>query len=85
MIEEPQNKRVVKLSNLKIGQKGKIRAVNINDRRIKRHLLDMGMVRGTIVEVKEISPFGDLVNIILRNYQLSIRKKDLEHVMVEVL
>lgn len=76
---------VRKLSQLKVDQKGKIIAIKIENRAIKRHLLDMGLTRGTIVEVKKIAPLGDPIDIILRSYELCIRKADLEQIEVEVL
>lgn len=75
----------LKLSDLKIGQSGKIISININDRAIKRHLLDMGLTRGTIVTIKKIAPMGDPIDIALRSYELCIRKADLAQIDVEVV
>lgn len=79
------NNKISKLSNLKIGQKGRIIALKIENKMIRRHLLDMGLTRGTIVKVKKIAPMGDPIDITLRSYELCIRKADLELVEVEVL
>lgn len=75
----------MKLSELKIGQKAEIVAINIKDRKIRRHLLDMGLTRGTMVRVKKIAPMGDPIDIELRDYQLCIRKADLSQIEVEVI
>ncbi len=72
-----------KLSELKIGQRAKIVSLNILDKGIRRHLLDMGLTRGTIVEVKKIAPMGDPIDIALRSYELCIRKADLDGIFVE--
>lgn len=74
-----------KLSELKVGQKGRVVAVRVEDKSIRRHLLDMGLVRGTVVEIKKIAPMGDPIDIFLRNYELCIRKADLSYIDVEVV
>ena len=73
------------LSELKVGQKAKILKLNINDKQIKRHLLDMGITRGAEVKVKKIAPMGDPIDLELRDYELCIRKADLTQIEVEVI
>ena len=76
---------ICSLSELKVNQRGKIISINISDRAIKRHLLDMGFIKGTEVKVKRIAPTGDPVNIEIRNYEISIGRKVLRKISVEVL
>lgn len=76
-------KKVCNLSDLKIGQKGKVLQLKILDKQIKRHLLDMGITRGTVIEIKKIAPMGDPIDIKLRDYELCIRKADLKQIEVE--
>ena len=73
------------LSDLKIGQKAKILKLNVSNKEIRRHLLDMGLTRGTIVKIKKKAPFGDPIDIELRDYQLCISKSDLSQIEVEVV
>ncbi len=73
------------LSDLKVNQKGVILALNIKNIKIKRHLLDMGLTRGTHVEIKKIAPLGDPIDIAVRGYELAIRKADLKQIEVEVI
>ena len=75
----------MKLSELEIGQKAKVLKLNIEDKQIKRHLLDMGITRGVIVKIKKIAPMGDPIDLELRDYQLCIRKADLTQIEVEVI
>lgn len=77
--------RKCRLSDLKVGQKGKISQMKINDKQIRRHLLDMGITRGTVVEIKKIAPMGDPIDIKLRDYELCIRKADLQQIEIEIL
>ena len=73
------------LSDLVVGQKAKILKLNETDKAIRRHLLDMGIVRGTIVTVKKFAPMGDPIDIKLRDYELCICKNDLNKIEVEVI
>ena len=73
------------LSELKVGQRAIVTKLNEPDKAIKRHLLDMGLTRGVLVEVKKIAPMGDPIDINLRDYELRISKKDLSKVEVEVV
>lgn len=75
--------RICNLSDLKVGQKGKVIQINITNKQIRRHLLDMGITRGTIIEIKKISPMGDPIDIKLRSYELCIRREDLKQIEVE--
>lgn len=74
-----------KLSELKIGQKAVVEKINIADKAIKRHLLDMGITRGVKIEIKKIAPMGDPIDIELRGYELAIRKADLKAIEAEVV
>lgn len=73
------------LSDLKVGQTAKILKLNETNKAIRRHLLDMGMTRDTIVTIKKIAPMGDPIDISLRDYELCVRKADLSKIEVEVI
>lgn len=73
------------LSELKVGDRAKIVKLNVENREIRRHLLDMGLTRGVEVKVKKIAPVGDPIDIELRDYELCISKSDLNQIEVEVI
>ncbi len=75
----------MKLDELKIGQKARVTKLNIENKEIRRHLLDMGVTRGVIVKVKKIAPMGDPIDIELRDYELCVRKAELDAIEVEVV
>ncbi len=64
------------LDNLAPGQSGIIGAVANDSGPVKRRLVDMGLTPGTRVTVKKIAPFGDPIEVTLRCYELSLRRKD---------
>ncbi len=73
------------LADLKVGQKAKVLKLNETSKSIRRHLLDMGVTRGTEVSIKKIAPMGDPIDISLRDYELCICKADLSKIEVEVI
>ena len=74
-----------RLSDLKVGEKAKVIKLNEENKVIRRHLLDMGVTRGVEIMIKKIAPMGDPIDISLRDYELCIRKEDLQKIEVEVL
>ena len=50
---------------------------------VKRRIMDMGITRGTQVYVRKVAPLGDPIEVIVRNYELSIRKADAEMIEIE--
>lgn len=76
---------IVSLNNLRVGQSGKVLSLHFDKPEIRRHLLDMGITKGTLIIVKKVSPMGDPVDIELRGYELCIRKEEMKNIDVEVL
>ena len=74
-----------KLSELQVGQKAKVLKLNEENKAIRRHLLDMGITRGVVIEIKKIAPLGDPIDIYLRGYELCLRKADMEGIDIRVV
>lgn len=72
------------LSNMKKGQSGVIQEINIDNPKIKIHLLEMGLTIGTKIKVKKVAPMGDPISIELRGYELCISKKDASKIFVKL-
>lgn len=70
---------------MKVEQKFKVISLKKENKIIRRHLLDMGLTRGTEIEIKKIAPLGDPIDILLRDYELCISKKDLDNIELERL
>lgn len=73
------------LSDLEVGQKARVLKLNETNKAIRRHLLDMGVTRDTVVTIKKIAPMGDPIDISLRDYELCICKEDLSKIEVEII
>ncbi len=50
---------------------------------IKRRIMDMGITKGVEIFVRKVAPLGDPVEIMVRGYELSLRKVDAEIIEVE--
>ena len=50
---------------------------------VKRRIMDMGITRGVEVYIRKVAPLGDLVEITVRGYELSIRKADADMIEIE--
>lgn len=50
---------------------------------VRRRMMDMGLTKGTPVQVRKVAPLGDPLELNVRGYELSIRKADAE--MIEVI
>lgn len=51
---------------------------------LRCRLLDMGLIPKTIVRVQKIAPLGDPIELLVRDYSLSLRKEDARNIEVEV-
>ena len=72
------------LAKLPPGARGRITSIGAVGP-LKRRLLDMGVLVGVEVKVEKIAPLGDPIEITVKNYKLSLRKKEAEGIAVEVL
>ena len=50
---------------------------------LKRRLMDMGFTNGCSVYIRKVAPLGDPVEVMIRGYELSVRKDDAECIEVE--
>ena len=64
------------------GQQGRITSL-LGLTSIRHRLLEMGLTRGSIVELVRVAPLGDPVELRIRGYRLSVRKSEAEAVLVE--
>lgn len=69
------------LSELKAGQKGKIKGFETSELELK--LMEMGCIPGEIVSVEKIAPLGDPISIRVAGYSLSLRKDEARQILLE--
>lgn len=72
------------LAMLKPGEQGRITKMGAIGP-LKRRLMDMGVLIGETVKVIKVAPLGDPIEISIKNYNLSLRKKEAEGISVEAV
>ena len=72
------------LARVALGAQARITAVGAIGP-MKRRLMDMGLVPGEIVKVLKVAPLGDPIEVTVKSYSLSLRKKEAEGIAVEVM
>ena len=73
----------VPLSEIRAGQQGIVAEVK-DQGPVSQRLLEMGIIRGTTVEVVRFAPMGDPIDIKIRGYHLSLRREEAEGIIVAV-
>ncbi|NOK61831.1 MAG: ferrous iron transport protein A [Chloroflexi bacterium AL-W] len=73
----------ITLDQLTTGDQAKVVRIS-GERRMRRRLLDMGLITGETVAIKAVAPLGDPLELIVKGYQLSLRKQDARQIIVEV-
>ena len=76
------NNESVYLWDLSVGEKAKVQNIETSDF-IKRRMLDMGLIKGTYIEVLQKSPAGDPVAYFIRGAVIALRDVDTKKILVE--
>lgn len=71
-----------RLSELVPGDRGRVVKV-AGDADAARRLMEMGLMRGTTVEVVRRAPLGDPLEVKVRGFMLTLRQAEAEHIEVE--
>ena len=72
------------LDELKPGEKGRIIDFVKKGPATKR-MLEMGIIRGNLIDVERVAPLGDPIDIKVKGYHLSLRKEDAKSIIIERL
>jgi ferrous iron transport protein A len=73
---------VATLADLRPGERGVIRGFRCTVPLMQR-LLEMGLTRGTVVDVIRLAPLGDPMEFRLRGYYLSLRRAEARLIEIE--
>lgn len=69
------------LDQLTVGQKAVVETLHGTDSIVQR-LYEMGLIEGEAVEILGFAPLGDPMEILLRDYRLSLRRSEAARVQV---
>lgn len=74
--------KAMTLKELKPGQSGVVDSVK-GAGNIRRRVLEMGVTPGVKIDVIKVAPLGDPVEVMLRGYNLSLRKEEAEAITLK--
>lgn len=77
-------KEVVFMSTLKKGQECKVVSIESNIH-LKRRLLELGFIQGTIIKIEDVSPLKNSYLIQVRGYLIALRKSAVNSIKVEIV
>ena len=83
MNSHQDDKGISTLTNLPIGQAGRVTAVS-GTNRIARRLMEMGVIPGVAVQVVKTAPFGDPIEVRVRGYSLAMRRNEADAIEVSI-
>jgi len=74
----------ITLDGIEVG--GQVRVVRVSgESMVRRRIMDMGIVKGTLIEVIRRAPLGDPVEFRLKGYSLSLRRNEASLIEVEII
>ena len=73
----------VSLADLNPGEKATVTSIHTTALDIRQRLMEMGLTKGTVVEIIRFAPMGDPIEISVRGYRLSLRHVEAESVMLK--
>lgn len=73
----------MKLSDLKIGETGRITGIKPGEKYYRQKLLSMGLIPGTEFKIARVAPLGDPIELAVRGYALSLRRDEAHILQVE--
>lgn len=73
------------LSDLRRGQKCVVLNFHNDNKALRRRLLDMGITKGVVIEIKKTAPLGDPIDLYIRGYELCLRKADMRGIDIKVI
>jgi ferrous iron transport protein A len=73
----------LQLNDLEPGQKGIVVSIK-GSGATRRRIMDMGIVRGAEIKVIRRAPLGDPVEFEIRDYNLTLRKREAERIYVSL-
>ena len=72
----------IPLDEVKIGERVKVVSIH-GEGAVKRRLMDMGVTKNVEILVRKVAPLGDPIEVVLRGYNLSLRKAEATLILVE--
>ncbi len=73
----------VSLNDLTPGERATVQRITSTLSHVRQRLLEMGLVKGTSIELVRYAPMGDPIEVNVGGYRLSLRRLEAEAVIVQ--
>ncbi|MCK4906875.1 MAG: ferrous iron transport protein A [Spirochaetes bacterium] len=70
------------MNDLKKNETGVIKEL-LSIGNLRKKLMEMGVLKGVRVKLTKVAPLGDPIEIEVKNYRLSLRKKEAGEIILE--
>lgn len=70
------------LSALHPGDRAVIKHLHTATPNVRQRLMELGMTKGSLVEMIRVAPMGDPLEVKIKGYRLSLRKVEAEAILV---
>lgn len=70
------------LAQLAVGKTAVIKTVG-GEGALRLRFLDMGLIPKTTVKVQKVAPMGDPIQLLIRGYELTVRRDDAEKIEID--
>lgn len=70
------------LKQVRVGERVTVKKV-AGEGPLRQRILDMGLTRGAVVVVNKVAPLGDPIEVTVRGYELSLRRKEAACIVIE--
>ena len=82
MKNDAYEQRRIRLSEANVGLEYRVVDV-VTDGYVKKRILDMGLLPGSIVKIVRTAPLGDPLEILVKGFPLTIRRSEAKCILVE--
>lgn len=73
-----------KLSKIRVGKQVVVKKL-LSSGKYRLRLMEMGVIVGSKLQIIKVSPLGDPLTVLVRGYELTLRKSELDLILVEEL
>jgi ferrous iron transport protein A len=73
----------MKIREMEIGKSARIIGYHKGDRQYRQKLLGMGLTKGEILTIKRVAPLGDPIEVMIKGYNMTLRKIEADMLIVE--
>lgn len=72
----------ITLNSMAPGERGTVARISAMTPNVRQRLMEMGLIKGTTIELVRYAPMGDPIEVKIKGYRLSLRREEAESVII---